>query len=198
MFVAFKELLNGDDIVTEDLEDGCRRIVVLLGCFGLLTKPVRSDLTEKLDSIQLLRTECEGPHYRTVRCLVQFEKQNRIHKSHPKHGYRTGCYALNRLVWAMDFMAHLFRRMSVLEPDDDSLYGPATGAYEETLGKHHNWLVRSGAYLILNFLPSKSTLLNSLRGSDEEILEQCRWGSEVCGEVHSFLVGIFQEFHIDP
>ena len=30
----------------------------------------------------------------------------------------------------LDFMAHLFRRMSVMEPDDDSLYGPATGAYE--------------------------------------------------------------------
>jgi hypothetical protein len=71
MFVAFKELLNGDDIETEDLDDACRRVVVLLGCFGLLTKPVRSDLTEKLDLIQRLRTECEEPHYRTVRCLVK-------------------------------------------------------------------------------------------------------------------------------
>jgi hypothetical protein len=71
MFAAFKELLNGDDIVTEDLEDGCRRIVVLLGCFGLIAKPVCGALTGQIDSLQLIRTECEEPHYRTVRCLVK-------------------------------------------------------------------------------------------------------------------------------
>jgi hypothetical protein len=198
MFVAFKELLNGDDIETEDLDDACRRVVVLLGCFGLIAKPVCGALTGQIDSLQLIRTECEEPHYRTVRCLVKFEKQNGIHNFNPKYGRYTGCHALSRLVSAMDFMTHLFRMISVLEPDGDSLYGPATGAYEETLGKQHNWLIKNSVYLILNLLPSKSTFLNCLRGSDEEILEQCRWGSEVCGEVHSFLVGIFQEFDINP
>ena len=43
-----------------------------------------------------------------------------------------------------------------------------------SLAPHHNWLVRNTAYILMNFLPSKSSILQHLEGSCREIQEQSR------------------------
>ena len=43
-----------------------------------------------------------------------------------------------------------------------------------SLAPYHNWLVRNTAYILMNFLPSKSSILQHFEGSCREIQEQAR------------------------
>ena len=45
-----------------------------------------------------------------------------------------------------------------------------------SLAPNHNWFVRNAAYVLMNFLPSKSFVLQHIEGSHREIQDQARWG----------------------
>lgn len=45
---------------------------------------------------------------------------------------------------------------------EDSTSSIGAKAYYETLGNYHSWFLRQGAYIAMNFLPTKKTLLVSV------------------------------------
>ena len=50
-----------------------------------------------------------------------------------------------------------------------------------SLAQYHNWLVRNTAYILMNFLPSKSSILQQFEGSYQEIQEQARCVADLTG-----------------
>ena len=93
-------------------------------------------------------------------------------------------------------MQHFFAELADLEEDSDTVYYCASRAYERSVAPYHNWLVRNTAYNLMNFLPSKSSLLQHIEGSCREIQEQARSGSVTLGQVYSHIHSLLSEFDL--
>lgn len=83
--------------------------------------------------------------------------------------YKSVGWALLMGAWFMDFLAALFKRML---DRSKTLPTVAGEAYTEALAPHHNWLIRSAAWVGLNACASREEFVASVCKEQSKVLER--------------------------
>lgn len=143
---------------------------------------VASEITSKSQVMHELRKNCQEEHFDTLRKMIDYEKSLDLLSD---KNYVSGCRTLLRLHRGLDFIRTFLKRISEIELDESTSHIGST-SYNETLGKYHGWLIRKGAYVAMQFLPKKKTLLVSVCGSQfDEVKEVLPLMLEAADEVYN-------------
>ncbi|XP_019872360.1 ceramide-1-phosphate transfer protein [Aethina tumida] len=130
--------------------------------FGFVSK----DLQEKMGILQdFLKNEETSEHFQTVKGMIEYEKNNNLLT---KKGYTSGSRTLLRLHRGLDFILQFLKKLNEIKDDEDTCY-VCRDAYNETLAKHHPFLIRNGAKIAIYTLPKRQELLNRVCGTEEHI-----------------------------
>lgn len=106
----------------------------------------------------------EAHHFSTVLNMVEYERE---HNLLGKDNYVSGSRTLLRLHRSLEFIQAFLRSINDLK-EEESTSGPCIKAYEDTLGHHHTFLIRTGAKIAMYTLPTKHQLLSNV--SEFEII----------------------------
>ncbi|KAK8785596.1 hypothetical protein V5799_008039 [Amblyomma americanum] len=117
---------------------------------GSLFGFINSDVKSKLDILEEYRQSPDtADNYETLNTMIEYEKQTEIIANEKKP---SGSRTLLRLHRALEFVASLFKAISTAN-DDASVGKLAQESYDQTLAKHHPWLIRKGASIAMLTLP---------------------------------------------
>lgn len=143
--------------------DELNKFFCLLGTiFGF----VKSELAGKMIILrEFLSKPDEAHHFSTVLNMVEYERE---HNLLGKDNYVSGSRTLLRLHRSLEFIQAFLRSINDLK-EEESTSGPCIKAYEDTLGHHHTFLIRTGAKIAMYTLPTKHQLLSNVCGSEENI-----------------------------
>lgn len=128
---------------------------------------INSDLDSKIVIMEEYRANPKvAKHYEGLCSMIAFEKSSKaIEDQNKPSGSRT----LLRLHRALEFIARLFQRLSTAN-DDMGMGGLAQESYEETLARHHPWLIRKGATWALLALPTLRKAFSKARTEEKDQL----------------------------
>jgi len=153
---------------------------------------VTADVKDKIGILKTHRQSNAGPNYRTVQSMVDFEVANKITtvKGKPPSGSRT----LLRLHRALEFIMLLFEKIQNA-PLDEKLQPATSEAYNNTLYKHHTWIIRKGVGLAFHMMPTKRQLLERMNGTktQEEYLKQMDQVMSASKPVYDTVQQIYKE-----
>ena len=130
---------------------------------GRLFGFVAADLESKITILEAYRTSDLKDKYETVQSMVTYEVSGGIADSGRRNP--SGCRTLLRLQRALEFILQFMREIS--QSDNDAKVSTlASRVYHDTLGKHHPWLVRKMAGVVMCILPSKKDLIQMMCKQD--------------------------------
>ncbi|KAJ8886005.1 hypothetical protein PR048_012211 [Dryococelus australis] len=115
---------------------------------------VASDVKEKIGILEDLRRK-EVNNLHTFKKMVEFEKQQDMLR---KDDYVSGCRTLLRLHRGLEFIREFLKGIGELQ-DNDKTSGVCQNAYNNTLAKHHPWVIRKSAVVAMYALPTRKALL---------------------------------------
>ncbi|BHF67033.1 transfer protein [Sparganum proliferum] len=161
-----KAVTDGDtDVRLEDYCIGYDELSNLLDALGRIMYFVVRDVNKKLQILNDLRDPKTSPDYHenfvSVGKMCAFEtsqyKDNKPVGKLLTYGSRN----LLRLHRALLFIIYLFERVCS-EPDEKTLCELAQSAYDETLAKHHPWVVRNAVNVAFHALPYRQQFIESM------------------------------------
>ncbi|VDK32704.1 unnamed protein product [Taenia asiatica] len=163
----FSKSLIGDDISTQYYCDGFRELAGLLDYLGYIMHFVMRDVDQKMGILNDLRDSskhsadfCE--HFTTVRKMCDFEA-DQYENNRPKPNVKCtlGSRSLLRLHRAFIFVIILFEKVCN-DPPELPLSELAKSAYDESLAKHHPWVVRQAVAVAFHTLPQRKTFVATI------------------------------------
>lgn len=170
---------------------------------------VSSDLKQKIDILNELINK-DDQNYRTIKSMIEYEKENKLmEKSDFVNGARTllrlhrglgtiSCCVLAAncleiyiyIYWHYDFpdfIKEFLRQLGDLL-DTDKTSSCCQDAYNNTLAKHHSWVIRKAAIVAMYTMPTREALFKKVNGLMEnvcrvvELLLSLVSDPQVCGE----------------
>ena len=169
LFNLFKQCLiksnnnsDFDDISLKEYILAYEEINKFLGLLGNIFYFVISDVNEKINILNKY-LEKEPDHYATLNTFLKYEQEHNKFKqsSHDLKHHPSGARTLLRLHRALIFVYKLLERLSNADPKQKSSHiGIET--YEQTLAKHHPWLIRKAANLGMHGLPRRDVLIGHM------------------------------------
>ncbi|CAI5437402.1 unnamed protein product [Caenorhabditis angaria] len=138
----------------EVYEELCKFIKML----GKIFEFVEKDVQEKIILLKALHKE-NSEHYATVISMVEIEKGKKMDK-------HSGCVAILHLNRALEFIV-AFMNSAVSAGMDDSIPKICKESYDETLAKHHPWIIRTAVKVAVYTLPTREKMLEYIKGSLE-------------------------------
>ncbi|XP_026549763.1 ceramide-1-phosphate transfer protein-like [Notechis scutatus] len=127
--------------------------------FGLISREAQS----KISIMQWHQQGPQGPHYRTVQSMVDFELTSGLvgFRSLPARLPPSGCRTLLRLHRTLKWLELFLRRLGASR-EDESPSRMCAEAYRLALAPYHSWWVRQGAALAFLALPSRRELYHTI------------------------------------
>ncbi|KAH8401818.1 hypothetical protein KR009_008078 [Drosophila setifemur] len=162
-------LLEEDDVQLDAYLAAYEEIMKFFQLMGSVFSFVSSDVRTKIDILYGLRasdTEEQG-HFETFKTMLEYEKEEQLLK---QKGYVSGSRTLLRLHRGLDFVYEFLNRVQALA-DNQKTVDVCKAAYDETLGKHHSFLIRKGARLAMYAMPTRGELLKRVC-TDVELAER--------------------------
>ncbi|CAN7984807.1 unnamed protein product [Ixodes hexagonus] len=135
---------------------------------GTVFSFINSDLDSKIAIMEEYRANPRvALHYEGLCSMIAFEKgSGAIENQNKPSGART----LLRLHRALEFVAQLFQRLSTAN-EDAAMGSIAQQSYEETLARHHPWLIRKAAMWALLALPTCKQAFVKARPDERDHLQ---------------------------
>ena len=155
------------DQYSYDCSFSISRFFTLLGTvFGFVLK----DVKDKIGILEhYLQNKENKQFYSTIQSMIQYEtsENKTIVKAYPPSGART----LLRLHRALAFIIAFLQNLIKLEKDT-KLANIAWECYNNTLSKHHTWIIRKGVGIAVYTLPTRDQLLAQMgQENNKEIKE---------------------------
>ncbi|KAL4149526.1 hypothetical protein QTP88_003459 [Uroleucon formosanum] len=156
---AFHEsLVQDDDVNVKNYvlayQELCKFCSQLGGLFGFVV----NDLEDKIGFLSQLVTEDEQ-NCSTVQSMITHEFSKDLVFSG-----RSGSITLLRLNRGLEFIILFMSKLVNLKPNDSTTHC-AQEAYNQTLARHHSWIIRNGALFAMNFLPCQKALYDQILGN---------------------------------
>ena len=126
---------------------------------GRLFGFVAADLESKIVVLEAFRTSASKDNYKTVQVMVAYELSNGTANSGRRNP--SGCRTLLRLQRALEFILQFMSEI-VQSKDDAKVSSMASKVYHNTLAKHHPWITRKMAGVVMYILPSKKDLIQMM------------------------------------
>uniref|UniRef100_A0A1I8A6V7 GLTP domain-containing protein n=1 Tax=Steinernema glaseri TaxID=37863 RepID=A0A1I8A6V7_9BILA len=153
-----------DDVELEPYVLAYRQLNKLFGVLGIIFKFVEKDVADK-EGILARLLEKDGVSYRTVGSMLAHEVEPG--KAPKDLGART----LLRLHRALEFVVLFVRRMHEMGAED-SVSQVCRSCYEQTLAKHHGWLIRQSVSVASRTLPTREYLVKEIFAHHEDGVSQ--------------------------
>jgi len=165
-----------------ELQKFCHLMGTVFGFVG-------SEIGSKMEVLEQVRAK-QADNFSTMKKMVQYEIDNKMLSD---NSYVSGSRTLLRLHRGLDFLRQFLKRVGELQPQDKTdVIGREV--YNETLAKHHSWLVRKGAVLAMYVLPTRDVLLLRVCGMNtQSALEALPAMLESTNEVYNRTEIFFQE-----
>lgn len=136
---------------------------------------VSSDLRSKMDILNEFLNGEQSSYFETVKTMIEFEKEKNLLM---KKGYVSGSRTLLRLHRGLgetivdfkiffvtfnsaDFIRLFLKNVGELQEEEHTA-SVCRDAYEQTLAKHHTFLVKKGAKLAMYAMPTRGQLLKKV------------------------------------
>ncbi|XP_022233924.1 ceramide-1-phosphate transfer protein [Drosophila obscura] len=150
-------LLGEDDVLLDAYLAAYEEIMKFFQLMGSIFGFVSSDVREKIDILyELRKTDTEEQKYfETFNAMLVYERDANLLSS---KGYVSGSRTLLRLHRGLEFFYEFLKRLQDLQ-NEEKTSGVCRAAYDDTLGKHHAFLIRKGARLAMYAMPSRGDLL---------------------------------------
>ncbi|XP_017472488.1 PREDICTED: ceramide-1-phosphate transfer protein [Rhagoletis zephyria] len=149
-------LHDSDDVLLDSYLEAYEEINKFFQLMGTVFGFVSSDVRSKIDILcEYRRNESTGERFVTIKTMISYEKDEELLKD---NSYVSGCRTLLRLHRGLEFIYEFLRRLSELN-ECDKTHACCKSAYNETLAKHHPWVVRKGAVVAMYALPTQGELL---------------------------------------
>ncbi|XP_066251047.1 ceramide-1-phosphate transfer protein [Euwallacea similis] len=159
-------LQEEDDIDLELYLESFEELSKFFNLMGTVFGFVSKDLRQKMDHLNSLLKDNDTSHkYKTVKTMIEHEKENDLLQ---KKGYVSGSRTLLRIHRGLDFIQLFLKKVSELE-DKATTVVACREAYDQTLAKHHSFIIRKGAQVAMYTLPTREQLLKRVCGDEEEI-----------------------------
>ncbi|XP_067630753.1 ceramide-1-phosphate transfer protein [Eurosta solidaginis] len=175
----FQECLyESDDVLLAEYLEAYEEINKFFQLMGTVFGFVSSDVRSKIDILcEYRRKEATRDRFVTIKAMIEYEKDEELLKD---NSYVSGARTLLRLHRGLEFIYEFLRRLSELN-ECDKTHACCKSAYNDTLAKHHPWVVRKGAVVAMYALPTQGELLkrvclNVSRATDvlPEMLKQTK------------------------
>ena len=123
-----------------------------------------SDVEEKIGILRDYRKSEHAEQYKTIQSMLAYEVASETVK---KKKANSGSRTLLRLHRALEFITEFLLKLK--ESDNHCKFSSVvTKAYDDTLAKHHPWLVKKAVHVAMYMLPSRPDLLKKMGLEDEE------------------------------
>ncbi|XP_076472224.1 ceramide-1-phosphate transfer protein-like [Babylonia areolata] len=169
---------NDEAVSIEYYCDAYEELCKLFKVFGTVFGFVTSDVVEKIGILRDYHRSEVGEHFATIQSMVRYEVDNNLTVQKKK---ASGCRTLLRLHRALEFIAELMTKIQ--SPDRSQKFSEeATKAYDDTLAKHHPWVIKKAVHVAMYMLPDRDSMLvkmkveNSPKGMDkiDQLIRQLR------------------------
>ncbi|XP_018795821.1 PREDICTED: ceramide-1-phosphate transfer protein [Bactrocera latifrons] len=153
----FQDCLHeNDDVLLDSYLEAYEEINKFFHLMGSVFGFVSSDVRSKIDILcEYRRKESTGERFLTIKTMITYEKGEELLKD---HSYVSGSRTLLRLHRGLEFIYEFLKRLSELN-ECDKTHSCCKSAYNDTLAKHHPWVVRKGAVVAMYALPTQGELL---------------------------------------
>ncbi|XP_050307197.1 ceramide-1-phosphate transfer protein isoform X2 [Anthonomus grandis grandis] len=154
-------LQEDDDVDLELYLESFEELNKFFNLMGTVFGFVSKDLRQKMDYLNNLVIDNDtNQQYKTVKRMIEHEKENELlHKK----GYISGSRTLLRIHRGLDFIQLFLKKIGDLENHESTVVA-CRDAYEQTLAKHHSFLVKNGAKVAMYTLPTREQLLKKVFG----------------------------------
>ncbi|XP_062137144.1 ceramide-1-phosphate transfer protein [Drosophila sulfurigaster albostrigata] len=153
-----RSLIDVDDVRMDDYLEAYEEIMKFFLLMGSVFTFVSSDVRNKLDILYELRKKDveELKHFDTIKTMLLYEKEESLllHK-----GYVSGSRTLLRLHRGLEFVYEFLNRLQTVA-DNEKAHNVCKSAYNDTLAKHHPFLIRKGAQVAMYTIPTRGDLLS--------------------------------------
>lgn len=148
-------LIDEDDVLLDEYLDGFEEINSFFHLMGSVFGFVSSDVRSKIDILADFRNKDKADNFRSFKQMMEYEKSEGLLND---NSYVSGCRTLLRLHRGLEFVHEFLFRVGDLK-ECDKTHGCCKIAYNDTLAKHHPWLIRNGALVAMYAMPTKGELL---------------------------------------
>jgi len=183
-------LIQDEDVDVKNYVIAYQELCKFCSQLGALFGFVVKDLQDKIDRLNYLIAYDEQ-HFSTVQNMILYEKSNDMVKGN------SGCVTLLRLHRGLEFIILFMSKLLHLKPNESTKHS-AIESYNQTLAKHHTWLIRHGARLAMNFLPCQENLYCQTIG-DESVEESLNTMPDMISKattVHNRINTLFSDYEI--
>ncbi|KAH9513473.1 hypothetical protein Btru_033154 [Bulinus truncatus] len=180
LFTSCKD--EDDTIFLDSYIEAYEELCKLFRLFGTIFSFVTSDVEEKIAILREYRKSEHAEEYKTIQTMLEYELEQDLTRNVKKP---SGARTLLRLHRALEFISAFLLKLR----DSDGTVkfsSAATKAYDETLAKHHPWLVKKAVHLAMYMLPSRAELLKKMGVEDNE------GGMQGISDLAQELTAIFQ------
>uniref|UniRef100_A0A1B6CAC8 Glycolipid transfer protein domain-containing protein n=1 Tax=Clastoptera arizonana TaxID=38151 RepID=A0A1B6CAC8_9HEMI len=161
-------------------------------CFlmGTVFGFVGSEIDSKMEVLIELRRKNDNNHFSSMKKMIQYEIENNLLNDTK---YVSGSRTLLRLHRGLDFIRQFLKRVSELQPNDNT-NTVGQEVYNNTLAKHHSWLIRKGAHIAMYVLPTKDVLFTRVCGDTiNDALEALPSMLNLTNEVYNRTEKLYEE-----
>ncbi|XP_017837011.1 ceramide-1-phosphate transfer protein [Drosophila busckii] len=159
-------LVEDDDVRIDDYLESYEEVMKFFLLMGSVFKFVSSDVRTKMNILYEFRKHDqveEQKHFDTIKTMLLYEKGAGLLV---QKGYVSGSRTLLRLHRGLEFVYEFLYRLKDVA-DDDKAHTICRSAYDDTLAKHHPFLIRKGAQVAMLAIPTRGELLNRICRKDD-------------------------------
>uniref|UniRef100_A0A182JN07 Glycolipid transfer protein domain-containing protein n=1 Tax=Anopheles atroparvus TaxID=41427 RepID=A0A182JN07_ANOAO len=153
-----ESLVGDDDVYVDQYLEAFKELYKFFQLMGTVFGFVSSDVKEKVEILEKLRSKENAESFLTIRTMMEYEQGSNLLS---KKDYVSGSRTLLRLHRGLDFIQEFLRRLGELEGDGKT-NGVCQAAYNDTLAQFHPWLIRKGANVAMYALPNRDQLLDKV------------------------------------
>uniref|UniRef100_A0A1B6M8G6 Glycolipid transfer protein domain-containing protein n=1 Tax=Graphocephala atropunctata TaxID=36148 RepID=A0A1B6M8G6_9HEMI len=157
-------LIDNGDIELDTYVNAYKELQKFCQLMGSVFGFVGSEISSKMEALEQVRSANRSNNFTTMKNMVQFEIDKGMLKD---SSYISGSRTLLRLHRGLDFLRQFLRRIGEIQPDDKT-NTIGQEVYDQTLGKHHSWLIRKGARFAMFVLPTRDVLLERVCGKNTQ------------------------------
>uniref|UniRef100_UPI00398EBF70 ceramide-1-phosphate transfer protein-like n=1 Tax=Pristiophorus japonicus TaxID=55135 RepID=UPI00398EBF70 len=167
---AFQACVTKDeDILLKSYLEGWAELQKFMNALGTIFGFISEEVTSKTKIIMQHQQGVHGTEYTSVQSMINYELTNDVvnFSQLPSDRLSSGCRTLLRLHRALQWL-QLFLDKLRTGSENDSMSAMCADAYQQSLAKHHSWLVQKAAGLAFLALPSRTGFLHILCVEDSE------------------------------
>ncbi|XP_061780197.1 ceramide-1-phosphate transfer protein [Nerophis lumbriciformis] len=178
-------LSENDDVILQNYVSCWRGLVKFLNSLGAVFGFISKDAVGKIQILVNLLNGEASSRYETVQSMVRYELDNGLVDLEKRGGHpESGCRTLLRLHRALRWLELFLERLRTSE-EDGKTSAMCAEAYNESLARHHPWVVRKAAGVAFCVLPGRATFFEVMNvGPPEKVVAMLGEAVPLISEVY--------------